>query len=396
MYQQQSLNKGRFSLVKPTFCKNRGLVLNKVFPSTFWATRRFLELPAMLPVANLANIGLSMLRSGAIYVRQTPVSSADLGGGSCSSSAAEGSAPAHAAGISEDECSGPQCLLCQARRASAGYDERSLGAAAVEAHPSSLDHEKAQRAKVASCLQAMNTLRRETEEFSGTIEQAHFQVRVPCCVAVNVRQETEVFERRCCPRKSVFGCLATPIILATPVHPFNCFPPASSVYRLQAMSESYAARYSGGSMKTADFCMCSARSDIPSEQQGLCAAMAALDEIVALPFKDNKLFMLLTKLEERLGQEKGTEKPSDAAVQATDNTYEDPEVALEAVLTSQAYRIRADQHMENGRTQEAATCFDEAHSEGDGYLPDRCPKVEQHCMKGRRRHNSSPCRRTVF
>lgn len=40
-----------------------------------------------------------------------------------------------------------------------------------------VDREKAQRTKVASCLSAMNGLRMEAGMFSESLEQAHFQVR---------------------------------------------------------------------------------------------------------------------------------------------------------------------------------------------------------------------------
>lgn len=112
--------------------------------------------------------------------------------------------------------------------------------------------------------------------------------------------------------------------------------------------------------------------------------VAALDDIASVPFMDNELFVLIRMLEQQHGREEMGE-PSSGDVERPDGAIsEDPASSLESVLTSQAYRILAEQSMDEGLAQEAANYFDEAYSEGSGHLPGRCPPVESLCFTDRR------------
>lgn len=107
-------------------------------------------------------------------------------------------------GVLEQEKDGPNttdalscCVLCQAERASNQY--RAVVACSGEVgsvhriqpqspegcdllspsdpNAETVHHEKARRARVASCLSALNGMRTEGGTFSESVQQAHFQVR---------------------------------------------------------------------------------------------------------------------------------------------------------------------------------------------------------------------------
>lgn len=144
------------------------------------------------------------------------------------------------------------------------------------------------------------------------------------------------------------------------------------------MAEAYAARYSGGSTAVGCACTCSAdaaEGDIPpSHDLSHHLDVAALDEVATVPFMDNELFVFIRELEQ-LRQQEETEKSHAGDVEISHGeTYRKAETSLEAVYTSQAFRILAEQSMDKGLTQEAANQFDEAYREGSSYLPDRCPR----------------------
>lgn len=186
---------------------------------------RILELPEVPPLDNLVRAGLSMLRAGAVYAPGPRTLSAE---GVCSEGVplsgtvqakcprtVEGSSADHAAcalAIGND-CAHTRCVACNAQHVSAGYtrhlesmvesvvtideretalgpEEESCADIGVDADPGkretdersgapdapTSEYEKAQRAKVASCLSAMTKIRQEGRFFSKAVEQPHLQV----------------------------------------------------------------------------------------------------------------------------------------------------------------------------------------------------------------------------
>lgn len=197
----------------------------------------------MVSVQDLASIGVAMLRAGAVYIPEARNSDTGRINGweenrmketventeSCTTQGAGG----HDTGVSTllENSTLQQCVLCQARRYSAGckchegrdlgqidvtgrspaadssgtgggdacpndfcgeevtIDDRRAGDAdrlAQGAHEdSSCDaeaqipgHEKSQRIKVTSCLSTLKELRTDAGVISNHLEQAHLQVRV--------------------------------------------------------------------------------------------------------------------------------------------------------------------------------------------------------------------------
>lgn len=123
-------------------------------------------------------------------------------------------------------------------------------------------------------------------------------------------------------------------------------------------------------------CTCSTEGNCPSrEEPSHRLDVAALDEIAAVPFMDNELFVCIRELEQLHQQEGVEDSNADDTEFPNDETYHEAETSLEAVYTSQAYRILAEQSMDKGLTQEAAVQFEEAYREGSSYLPDRCPPL---------------------
>lgn len=181
----------------------------------------------MPPIGNLVSIGLSMVRAGAILTpgSQPPCTEAALSEGApfcgtpqvVSSCGHEESPLGCAPCLSHENADGHlPCVACQARGAAAGYarqlraeleagvegDDNSAGCGCRgegQADSDSLTepdkrdsdvsadrksvltpyHEKAQRAKVASCLSAMNKIRENKDLFPEDLEQPHFQVQRP-------------------------------------------------------------------------------------------------------------------------------------------------------------------------------------------------------------------------
>lgn len=193
---------------------------------TLYTPPRVLELPPQAPSAtsDLVAIGLSLLRAGAIYAPDPPVSHAgERGDPFCGGMAPRSASPeteaervaaaAAACTPAGGGCCAPssKCVACQARSAAAEYCARHGGATGSEGEgtaeegdePAAVarqqsgavaataesakvgvrkeggepDREKALRAKVASCLSALKSARREQEAFSEELEQAHIQVR---------------------------------------------------------------------------------------------------------------------------------------------------------------------------------------------------------------------------
>lgn len=92
--------------------------------------------------------------------------------------------------------------------------------------------------------------------------------------------------------------------------------------------------------------------------------VAALAEIAAVPFLDNELFVLIRALQ-RLLQCSAKEEDEGAGVgvgggATSGNVCEDPEACLESVLTSQSFRVLAEQRIERGLDGEAAGLLEEA------------------------------------
>lgn len=105
--------------------------------------------------------------------------------------------------------------------------------------------------------------------------------------------------------------------------------------------------------------------------------VAALDYISAVPFMDNEFFELIRALEQpRLWQ--GAKEAIDSVVRLPDGKMcKEPDVALECVLTSQAYRTLAEQSVEKGLARLGANYFNDAISQGSDYLPGRYVAIKQ-------------------
>lgn len=126
-------------------------------------------------------------------------------------------------------------------------------------------------------------------------------------------------------------------------------------------------------MDVGSACACSMISsdNAPSQELSRRLDVAALDYISAVPFMDNELFVLLRTLEQPR-ERQGAKESTDSGVRLPDDKLcEEPEIALECVLTSQAYRTLAEQSVEKGLTGLGANFFSEAISQGSAYLPGR-------------------------
>ena len=147
----------------------------------------------------------------------------------------------------------------------------------------------------------------------------------------------------------------------------------------QALTEAYAAKHSGASVDVGDNCACSIPSD-SSRSQELSRRLdvTALDYISAVPFVDNEFFELIRALEQPR-ERQGAKEPIDSSgVQLPDGTMcEEPDVALECVLTSQAYRTLAEQSVAKGLAGPGANFFNEAINHGSAYLPGRYAAIEK-------------------
>lgn len=179
--------------------------LNFLF-STSLPCNRVLELPKVLPESDLVSIGVSILRAGAIYTPGPRQASGDFSSEDSRSSTREG-LPADRPAAMCEEGALSLCFTCQAQHASVGYrqhlranmaEDNCHGESAADttgavttandadsggiatppgrSNVGTLDHGKAQRSKVASCLLAMDTARKKQESFSEDLEQTHFQV----------------------------------------------------------------------------------------------------------------------------------------------------------------------------------------------------------------------------
>lgn len=160
---------------------------------------RVLELPVQAPssVGDLVSIGSRLLRTGAVYAPEPP---AFHGLGQREELQGGGREPLRQGG---------SCVVCEARSVASGYyyaqqQQEECGSAVAAASGESVagsededraaavagkrqqgataaagevDREKAQRARVASCLSALQGCREELESFSEEFEQAHMQVR---------------------------------------------------------------------------------------------------------------------------------------------------------------------------------------------------------------------------
>lgn len=164
-------------------------------------------------------------------------------------------------------------------------------------------------------------------------------------------------------------------------------PPGAGLLSLflvqQALTEAFDARYcaesaSGGGDGATPACACSPAaetSDEPSRRRRIEAA--ALAEFAAVPFLNNELFVLIRALQRLLTcapkeEEEGgggvstNGRPDDVVAPPGDGDKagcEDPEACLESVLTSQAFRVLAEQSMDRGLDREAAAFLGEAISQ---------------------------------
>lgn len=101
------------------------------------------------------------------------------------------------------------------------------------------------------------------------------------------------------------------------------------------------------------------------------SALAALDEIAVMSFVDNELLMLIRGLEKRCEGKMGELSPD---IEGADDTPQDLEAMLESLLSSQFYRMIAEQYLEEDLPHQAARWYDEAYNVGASMLPARCPQ----------------------
>lgn len=154
----------------------------------------------------------------------------------------------------------------------------------------------------------------------------------------------------------------------------------------QALAEAHTSRYSSDSVTMINACTCPTEAiSSRSEDLDCKCAVAAIEEVACLPFKNHELFMLVRELELQLEKERMArgqrDQPSEqgkANVSNTSNTgtpggetESATEKSLDSLYTSQAYRMLAERSMDDGQAQEAAICFDKAYAQGLNYLPDR-------------------------
>lgn len=147
----------------------------------------------------------------------------------------------------------------------------------------------------------------------------------------------------------------------------------------QALTEAYAAKHSGGSVDVGLAYACSMVSSgsVPSAELSRRLDVAALDYMSAVPFMDNEFFELIRALEQPR-ERQGAKESTDSGVRLPDGKIcDEPDVALERVLTSQTYRTLAEQSVEKGLAGLGAKFFNEAIRYGSDYLPGRCAATEQ-------------------
>lgn len=143
-------------------------------------------------------------------------------------------------------------------------------------------------------------------------------------------------------------------------------------------------------------CTCSTSSDSPQTEEKLNRSIGeALNIISSVPFMDNEMFTLIKALEHSIGQvdakEAGKAKKMKSIQLPDGRICEDPEIWLESVFTSQAYRMLGEQSADKGQAEKADKHFEEAYSEGSGYLPARYQPVEQRRAASSVLENATRC-----
>ncbi|CAM9129653.1 unnamed protein product [Ectocarpus sp. 4 AP-2014] len=310
---------------------------------------RVLELPARAPnsTADLATIGSSLLGAGAVYTPgpQQAGRSGGRGGGAplCDGTPPQPSRQGHAGrcsssptGDGDSSCAGENDKCSTAGRAKGGGGDS-------RADKGETGHDKVQRERVASCLSALRGCREKLEVFSDELEQAH----------------------------------------------------------IQALTEAFAGRYSGAASPGDS---AGGSSSSSQELNSRRLDVAALDEFAAVPFLDHELFVLVRVIEEeRLAEEKGagnekepasggsssssssatgacSESPTAVDGDGETSLCERPAACLEFLLTSQAFRVRADESMERGLDKEAAASLKEANGLMEAFLEEgqRLPRPCRH------------------
>lgn len=129
---------------------------------------------------------------------------------------------------------------------------------------------------------------------------------------------------------------------------------------MQALTEAFDARHSDESAA------CPPTAETPEEpgSRRRRADVAALAEVAAVPFLDNELFVLIRALQRLLlfapPKEEEGGGGGRAATADDGKICEDPEACLESVLTSQAFRVLAEQSTDRGLDGEAAAFLEQA------------------------------------
>lgn len=145
-------------------------------------------------------------------------------------------------------------------------------------------------------------------------------------------------------------------------------------------------------------CTCSAEGeDDLNEEVAHAAAALAVDEVATVPFVSDELFMLFRELAVQLeGGGKQIEPQSNRLAEESpdkESCANDVNVgkrsrqaaceeggSLDALHLSHGYRMLAEQSMKEGHADEAAAFYDEAYTEGLGYLPNRCVLLANCCL----------------
>lgn len=166
-------------------------------------------------------------------------------------------------------------------------------------------------------------------------------------------------------------------------------------HQCQALAEAHAARYSNALGAVGTACTCSVEGEnASSEEMAHAAAALAVDEVAAVAFVGNELFMLIRELEvqlEREGKqseprsnlptEEGADEENDANVgKQSHQAACEARTSLGALRLSHTYRMLAEESMDRGQADEAAALYDEAYTEGVGYVPNRCTLLAICCL----------------
>lgn len=157
----------------------------------------------------------------------------------------------------------------------------------------------------------------------------------------------------------------------------------------QALAEGYAAMYAESSVDAETSRACPNRGDdSDGKDSGELCAYAAVEEVSAVPFMNNDVFVKLRDLELGLSRSTSGYRGDDVTCDTHGDQQDggknhavgrnevdgDPDRAglLESLLTSISYRTLGEEYLADGRVNEAGNFFDDAYEEGVGCAVNRC------------------------